>query len=67
MESETFKMRKQFLEEFYNEDRTKFLNACREIYIKNDHLVNSLHNRIFLFETEVIFNLEMCNLFKKFL
>ena len=33
MESETFKMRKQFLEEFYNEDRVKFLNVCRVIEV----------------------------------
>ena len=45
MESETFKMRKQFLEEFYNEDRVKFLNACN-ISVKN--------NRIIMFNEGVI-------------
>ena len=66
MDPETFILRKEFLEEFYNEDRIKFLRACRRINIKNDHLLYSLHNRVFLFETEVIFNLEICHLFKKF-
>ena len=66
MDPETFILRKQFLEEFYNEDRIKFLRACRRINIKNDHLLNNLHNRVFLFETEVIFNLEICHLFKNF-
>ena len=63
MESETFKMRKQFLEEFYNEDRVKLLNVCRNIYIKNSNLFNSLHNNFFL-DTEVIFSFEALNLFK---
>ena len=66
MDPETFILRKNFLEEFYNIDRIKFLRTCRRINIKNDHLLNSLHNRVFLFETEVIFNLEICHLFKKF-
>ena len=66
MRSETFEMRKQFLEEFYNEDRIRFLSACRNIYIKNDHLLNSMNERIFLFETEVVFSLEFINLFKTF-
>ena len=66
MDPETFILRKQFLEEFYNEDRIKFLRACRRINIKNDNLLNNLHNRVFLFETEVIFNLEICHLFKIF-
>ena len=66
MESETFKMRKQFLEEFYNEDRVNFLNAFRQIYIKNNHLVNSLHNNNFSIETEPIFRLPFVNMFKIF-
>ena len=66
MDPETFILRKNFLEEFYNEDRIKFLRTCRRINIKNDHLLNSLHNRDFLFETEVIFNLEIYHLFKNF-
>ena len=66
MDSETFILRKQFLEEFYNEDRIKFLRTCRRINIKNDHLLNSLDNRVFLFETEVIFDLEISHLFKNF-
>ena len=66
MDPETFILRKKFLEEFYNEDRIKFLRTCRCINIKNDHLLNSLHNRDFLFETEVIFNLEIYHLFKNF-
>ena len=66
MDPETFILRKQFLDEFYNEDRIKFLRACRRINIKNDHLLNSLHDRVFLFETEVIFNLEICHLFENF-
>ena len=34
MDPETFILRKQFLEEFYNEDRIKFLRACRRVNIK---------------------------------
>ena len=64
MERETFKMRKQFLEEFYNEDRVKFLNACKNIYIKNNHLVNSIHNNNFSIETEPIFRLSVVNMVK---
>ena len=64
MESETFKMRKQFLEEFYNMDRIKFLNGCK-IYVKNSW-VNSLHNRVFLFDTEVVFSIGVTNRFKTF-
>ena len=66
MDPETFILRKKFLEEFYNIDRIKFLRTCRRINIKNDHLLNSLHNRVFLFETEVIFNLEIYHLLKNF-
>ena len=66
MDPETFILRKKFLEEFCNDDRIKFLRTCRRMNIKNDHLLNSLHNRVFLFETEVIFNLEICYLFKNF-
>ena len=49
MNPETFILRKRFLEEFYNIDRIKFLRTCRCINIKNDHLLNSLHNRVFSF------------------
>ena len=58
MESETFKMRKQFLEEFYNIDRIKFLRGC-EIEITNDER-NTYFERFdggnsFKFETNVLF------------
>ena len=57
MRSETFEMRKNFLENFYNIDRVKFLRAC-EIEIENDELntyYERLNNRnIFRFETEAL-------------
>ena len=65
MESETFKMRKQFLEDFYNIDRVEFLNTCRNIYIKNASF-NSLHHNNFSIETEPVFRLNICNRFKTF-
>ena len=65
MESETFKMRKQFLEEFYNEDRIKFLNACEKIYIKDANF-NTVYNSVCVLETEPVFRLDINNMFKTF-
>ena len=66
MEIETFKMRKQFLEEFYNEDRIRFLNAIKNIYIRKDHSTNSIDNRLFILKTKSVFNLPFVNMFKIF-
>ena len=63
MESETFKMRKQFIEEFYNEDRINFLKCCINIYIKNAHY-NSILVNDFYIETEPVFKLPIINMFK---
>ena len=65
MDSETFILRKQFLEEFYNEERVGFLRACEFIDIRNSFL-NSIGNRIFCFETEPIFKYRIKNMFKTF-
>ena len=55
MESETFKMRKQFLKEFYNEDRVNFLSACRVIEVGDFTAHNRRFNSNFYIDTEVYF------------
>ena len=40
MDPETFILRKKFLEEFYNEDRVRFLNSC-QIFIRHNVTLNS--------------------------
>ena len=55
MESETFKMRKQFLEDFYNEDRVNFLSACRVIAVGDFTAHNRIFNDIFYIDTQMNF------------
>ena len=55
MESETFKMRKQFLEDFFNKDRVEFLKHGSEIFIGNFELHNTRFNGTFMIDTEMIF------------
>ena len=55
MDSETFKMRKQFLKDFYNEDRVEFLKNCGKIFIGNFSGHNGRFNGRFFIDTEVYF------------
>ena len=55
MESETFKMRKQFLEDFFDKDRVEFLKHGSEIFIGNFQLHNTRFNGTFMIDTEIIF------------
>ena len=55
MESETFKMRKRFLGDFFNKDRVKFFKHCGEINIGNFQLHNTRFNGTFMIDTEIIF------------
>ena len=55
MESETFKMRKRFLEDFFNKDRVEFLKHGSEIFIGNFQLHNTRFNGTFMIDTEMIF------------
>ena len=69
MESETFKIRKQFLGDFYNEDRVKFLKAIEEININTDFIVN--HRYLgFTFKTSsnlIFSNLNIIKMLCKFI
>ena len=55
MESETFKMRKRFLEDFFNKDRVEFLKHGSEIFIGNFTAHNTRFNGTFMIDTEMIF------------
>ena len=55
MESETFKMRKQFLGDFFDKDRVEFFKHCGEINIGNFELHNTRFNGTFMIDTEIIF------------
>ena len=55
MDSETFKMRKQLLGDFYNEDRVIFLKNCGKIFIGDFTAHNSGFNGVFHNDTEVFF------------
>ena len=55
MESETFKMRKRFLEDFFNKDRVEFLKHGSEIFIGNFELHNTRFDGTFMIDTEIIF------------
>ena len=56
MESETFKMRKQFLGDFFNKDRVEFLKYGGEIFIGDFTAHNRrIFNGVFLIDTEVFF------------
>ena len=67
MESETFEMRKQFLEEFYNEDRIKFLRACRVIEVGDFTAHNRRFNNNFYIDTVVYFEKKLLKNYYKFL
>ena len=55
MESETFKMRKQFLEDFFNKDRVEFFKHGGEIFIGDFTAHNTEFNGTFMIDTEIIF------------
>ena len=55
MESETFKMRKRFLGDFFNKDRVEFFKYCGEINIGNFQIHNTRFNGTFMIDTEIIF------------
>ena len=55
MESETFKMRKQFLEDFFDKDRVEFFKHCGEINIGNFELHNTRFDGTFMIDTEILF------------
>ena len=55
MESETFKMRKRFLGNFFNKNRVEFFKHCEEINIGNFQLHNTRFNETFMIDTEIIF------------
>ena len=56
MESETFKMRKQFLGDFFNSDRVEFFKHGGEIFIGDFTAHNSrFFNGSFLIDTEIYF------------
>ena len=55
MERETFKMRKQFLGDFFNKDRVEFFKNCGKIFIGDFTAHNSRFNGVFLIDTEVFF------------
>ena len=66
MDSETFKMRKQFLREFYNEDRVGFLKNHGKIFIGDFTAHNSGFNGNFHNDTEVIFEKPYINYYIPF-
>ena len=55
MEKETFKMRKQFLGDFFNKDRVEFLKHGSEIFIGNFELHNTRFDGTFMIDTEILF------------
>ena len=55
MESETFKMRKQFLGDFFDKDRVEFLKHGSEIFIGNFELHNTRFDGTFMIDTEILF------------
>ena len=55
MERETFKMRKQFLGDFFNNDRVEFFKNGGEIFIGDFTAHNSRFNGSFLIDTEIYF------------
>ena len=56
MESETFKMRKRFLEVcFFNKNRVEFFKHCGEINIGNFQSHNTRFNGTFMIDTQIIF------------
>ena len=55
MESETFKMRKKFLGDFFDKDRVKFFKHCGEIFIGNPAFHNTRFNGSFMIDTEIYF------------
>ena len=66
MESETFKMRKQFLEDFYNEDRVKFLSDLIVIAVGDFTAHNRRFNGSFYIDTEAFFKKPYIDLHNSF-
>ena len=54
MESETFKMRKQFLGDFFNNDRVEFLNAIKKDILIRKNFTRYYYNK-YIFKTSLIF------------
>ena len=55
MERETFKMRKQFLGDFFNKERVEFLNAIKKnILIRKNFIRNDEYNQ-YTFKTSLTF------------
>ena len=54
MNPETFILRKQFLEEFYNKDRIKFFKTCRDIEIFNSHINRPIYRNFFLVQCQFL-------------
>ena len=55
MERETFKMRKQFLEDFFDEDRVKFFNTIKkDILIRKKFIRNRNYNH-YILKTSLLF------------
>ena len=55
MESETFKMRKRFLGDFFNKDRVEFFNAIKkDILIRKNFIRNRGYNQ-YTFKTSLLF------------
>ena len=55
MESETFKMRKRFLEDFFNKNRVEFFKHCKELIIGNFQFHSTRFNGTFMIDTQIIF------------
>ena len=55
MDSVTFKMRQQYLNEFYSKDRVDFLSALKYIVVDNYHFQNISSNNIFSIDTTAVF------------
>ena len=55
MESETFKMRKQFLGDFFDNDRVKFFNTIKkDILLRKNFIRNEGYNQ-YTFKTSLLF------------
>ena len=66
MESETFKMRKRFLGNFFNKNRVEFFKHCGEINIGNFQLHNTRFDGTFMIDTEIIFRKPYTTPFKNY-
>ena len=68
MESETFKMRKQFLGDFFDNDRVKFLNTIKKDILIHKKFKRWDHNNQYIFRTSLTFlNLKIFKIMCKFI